>query len=235
MTYFDNVNETVLAEIPLDACRIGELGCGAGAMARALRNRQEISHYVGIDIAQDQLANASQWLDVAIEVDLNTIADWSQHVHLSQLREGRFDCWIAGDVLEHLIEPEEAIKEIFWSLRPGGTSVICVPNVQNWQTFVNLMQGRWPRDDAGLFDRTHLRWFTRNDMTQLLVACGFQIEKCLGRQFGREQGEEILEFFEPLCSFLGVDYEAFFVDGLALQHVFVAKKPLDLDHADRSR
>ncbi|MDQ7957490.1 MAG: class I SAM-dependent methyltransferase [Pseudomonadota bacterium] len=235
MTHFDNVNETVLAEIPLDARRIGELGCGAGAMARVLRSRQEIPHYVGIDVVHDQLANASQWLDVAIEVDLNAVTDWSQHVHLSQLPEGSFDCWVAGDVLEHLIEPEHAIKEMFRALRPGGKTVICVPNVQNWQTFVNLVQGSWPRDDAGLFDRTHLRWFTRNDMAQFLVACGFRVEKCLGRQFGRAQGEEVLEFLEPLCGFLGVDYEAFFVDGLALQHVFVASRPVKLNHADQSR
>lgn len=204
-------------------------------MARALRSRQVISQYVGIDMAQDQLVNASEWLDVEVEVDLNTVKDWGQHPHLSQLSDGGFDCWIAGDALEHLIEPEDALTGILGSLRPGGTVVICVPNVQNWQTFANLVQGRWPRDDAGLFDRTHLRWFTRDDMEQLLKGCGFEITKCLERQFGRERGEEVLELLEPLCSFLGVNYEKFLNDGLALQHVFVAKRPLSLGHADRSR
>lgn len=226
MSYFDNVNLSVLDHVPLDAARIAEIGCGAGGMARAVRARGRVGYYVGIDIHQDQLDKAATWLDQGICADLNQHVDWAVSEDLKHLLNSDFDCWIAGDVLEHLVFPEHALAAIYKSLKPGGTLVVCVPNVRNWQTFLHLIRGRWPREEEGLFDRTHLRWFTCSDMLQLLHQCQFQVAKSFSRQFPDPYGEEILEFLEPLCDFLQVDFDALLQDGMALQHVFVARKPL---------
>jgi hypothetical protein len=40
--------------------------------------------------------------------------------------------------------------------------------VQHWSVFQNLVAGKWPREEMGLFDKTHIRWFALGDMVALL-------------------------------------------------------------------
>ena len=43
-----------------------------------------------------------------------------------------------------------------------------VPNVAHWQARLTLARGRWPAQDSGTFDASHLRWFTRDSLAALL-------------------------------------------------------------------
>jgi hypothetical protein len=60
-------------------------------------------------------------------------------------------------------------------LEPGGTVVVSLPNVQYLKTFLELARGHWPREDAGLFDRTHLQWFTMADARELVEQAGLTV------------------------------------------------------------
>jgi hypothetical protein len=65
-------------------------------------------------------------------------------------------------------------------LKPGGQIIACVPNVRNWRVVAPLLfRGDWEYEDAGILDRTHLRFFTRRSMTRLLSDCGLRTEKCI--------------------------------------------------------
>jgi len=87
-----------------------------------------------------------------------------------------FDCLIAADVLEHLVDPWDVLSKSVSMLAPGATVVISVPNVLYWPQFRRLLtERRWPRDDAGIFDRTHLRWFTRSDAIELIEQAGLDL------------------------------------------------------------
>ena len=58
-------------------------------------------------------------------------------------------------------------------LTPGGTAVISVPNVQYWDTVRQLVvRGTWPRHEEGIFDRSHLRWFTGADAAAMMSRAG---------------------------------------------------------------
>ena len=37
-----------------------------------------------------------------------------------------------------------------------------------------LRRRTWPRDPEGIFDQTHLRWFTRTDAVDMLRSAGLQ-------------------------------------------------------------
>ena len=51
--------------------------------------------------------------------------------------------------------------------------MISLPNVRYWNTFWQLgVRGRWPRQPDGIFDRTHLRWFTGRDAVDLVGEAG---------------------------------------------------------------
>jgi hypothetical protein len=53
---------------------------------------------------------------------------------------------------------------------------VSLPNVRYWETFAALgLRGTWPRRDEGIFDRSHLRWFTRGDAEDLLTQAGLHV------------------------------------------------------------
>src|SRR6185295_16247560 len=85
---------------------------------------------------------------------------------------GPFDTLIAADVLEHLRDPWTALRRYAALLDPQGTAVISLPNVGHWSTYANLARGTWPRKPEGIFDATHLRWFTLRDAEALLRQAG---------------------------------------------------------------
>ena len=50
--------------------------------------------------------------------------------------------------------------------------VISIPNVAHADLRLLLLEGRWTYQDTGLLDRTHLRFFTRESLRELLAANG---------------------------------------------------------------
>lgn len=226
MSYYDNVNTTVLDLIDENAKRICELGCGGGALALAIREKlPHHVYYAGIELMKDALERAKPTLDVAIQCDLNTEADWSKSERLSVLEAESFDHVICGDVLEHLYDPQAVLQQACSRLSPNGKVVACIPNVQHWSVWVQLAVGSWPRQDSGLFDRTHIRWFTLHDMVNLMQQVGLVVETITPRVFQSELGQDIMEYMEPLARHLGVDSDQLIQRGLPLQYVLVSRKP----------
>ena len=52
--------------------------------------------------------------------------------------------------------------------------LLSVPNVAHWQARLTLARGRWPAEDSGTFDSSHLRWFTRDSVAALLADAGLR-------------------------------------------------------------
>jgi 2-polyprenyl-3-methyl-5-hydroxy-6-metoxy-1,4-benzoquinol methylase len=148
--------------------RVLELGCAAGHVTQAL-----VAHgcsVVGIEYDEHAAKAAREWAEDVIVTDLfdprnlaNAIAD----------RE--FDVVYAGDVLEHLPDPAAVLAIARQHLRPGGTVVISLPNVAHVDVKLALLSGRFDYRDYGLLDRTHLRFFTRASIVQLLDAAGLKL------------------------------------------------------------
>jgi Methyltransferase domain len=80
---------------------------------------------------------------------------------------------IAGDVLEHLPDPWTVLRRAAALLPAGATAIVSLPNVRYWETFwVLARHNTWPRRPDGIFDATHLRWFTLRDAWALLDQAG---------------------------------------------------------------
>lgn len=224
-SYFGNVNTTLLDVVDSGARRICEFGCGSGGLARAIRQRLPGVHYVGVEMMADQLALARDVLDIALARNLDAVPDWSSDAELcAALPEGSFDHVIFGDVLEHLYDPQAALRQAVARLSVGGSALVCIPNVQHWSVFVQLMRGSWPQADAGLFDRTHIRWFALADMVRLLQEAGLDVQKIVPRVFSAERGQEVVTRLKPLADALGVDHARFTQLSMPLQYVLVGKK-----------
>ena len=227
MAYYDNLNSTLLDLVEPSARRICEFGCGAGTLARAIKDKNHNVHYIGVELMADQLAMAKDILDVALNRNLDQLKDWSQDVELMHAMPlSSLDHVIFGDVLEHLYDPQQALNQAALRLTQGGSALVCIPNVQHWSVFLQLVTGSWPQADSGLFDRTHIRWFTLTDMIRLIENAGLVVENVVERIFAPEQGLPFLEDLEPLALNLGVDPNELIKRGLPLQYVLVGRKPL---------
>lgn len=88
---------------------------------------------------------------------------------------------VFADVLEHLVDPWGELRRITDSLlMPGGRVVVSVPNVRHWTVLRDLaLRGRWDYTEAGLLDRTHLRFFTKGSCEALLMSAGLRIESLM--------------------------------------------------------
>ena len=81
--YYGNVNPTLLGVVDPLAQRVAEFGCGAGALARAVRQRCNARvHYVGVELMADELAKAHEVLDVALVRNLDQTPNWSVDAEL---------------------------------------------------------------------------------------------------------------------------------------------------------
>lgn len=225
MGYYGNVNPTLLEFVEPSARRICEFGCGAGALARAIRTKLGSVHYTGVELNAQQLALAGDALDTSLVRNLDDIGDWSTDEELSNaLPMAHFDHVILGDVLEHLYHPASVLKQAADRLRLGGSALVCIPNVQHWSVLAQLIRGRWPQEDAGIFDRTHIRWFTLHDMVQLLQGAGLRVERVIPRIFNPQKAQPLLQALEPAARLLGVTPEALSQGTLPLQYVLVGRK-----------
>jgi methionine biosynthesis protein MetW len=90
-------------------------------------------------------------------------------------RQQRFDAILFADVLEHMVDPAQALDLAKRCLKPGGVIIASVPNVAHWSVRLSLLFGRFDYADTGIMDATHLRWFTRKTLRKLFSNQGFKI------------------------------------------------------------
>ncbi len=89
--------------------------------------------------------------------------------------DGVFDTIIFGDVLEHLIVPEEVFQSLVRRLANDGIIIVSVPNVAHLWVRLTLLLGQFDYADRGILDRTHLRFFTLKTFGQFLEACQVRV------------------------------------------------------------
>jgi SAM-dependent methyltransferase len=219
-SYYGNVNIELLRWIPLTAKRVLELGCGEAALARAYKARNPTADYVAVETYAPAAAIARTRVDQLVEADFLAMdAD-----AIASL--GLFDVIVLGDVLEHLSDPWRALKTLSGMLTPGGRVALSVPNVSHWTALANLITGNWPAEDAGLFDRTHLRFFTLASLKATLTQSGLAMERARPRMFvgNRPEAERWIPILANAAEQAGQDRASFVHRCQALQYVASAHR-----------
>lgn len=164
-TVYDSVNPPVLSRVPKSTKRLLDVGCGAGALGRQIK--QTINcEVVGVTYSEAEVALASQWLDQVFLGDLNCF-------DTEEL--GRFDCIICSHVLEHLCYPQKLLTQLSNNLTPDGMLIVALPNVLHWKQRLEFLRGRFKYTDSGLMDRTHFRFFDWETARELLEQSGYTI------------------------------------------------------------
>lgn len=152
------------------AARILELGCAAGATAKQFKSALSPERYVGLEMEPEVAEQARAHLSEVHVVDLNATAP-----EALGLAKESFDLLLALDVLEHLYNPWDVLADYSELLAPGGHAVLSIPNVANVAVIQQLAQGKWQYESAGLLDATHIRFFTRESIGQLVTGAGLNL------------------------------------------------------------
>jgi 2-polyprenyl-3-methyl-5-hydroxy-6-metoxy-1,4-benzoquinol methylase len=161
--YFAHARKEILPLLPQHCGRVLELGCGSGATLGWLKQIQKAATTVGIEIAESAAMTAKKHADEVYWADFER-DDVS-------IPNRQFDVILCLDVLEHMVNPWGVVDRLVSQyLKAGGTLIASVPNVRHFSVVLPLLLGgKWDYADAGLLDRTHLRFFTRDSARQLLV------------------------------------------------------------------
>ena len=220
MTYFGNVNPELLEIAPLTARRVLELGCGEGAFAAAYRARNPAAHYTGIEVHAPSAAIAEPHVDRLLLGDFEAMDD-------DEVSGGEpFDLIVMGDVLEHMTDADRVLARLNGLLADDGHLLVSVPNVAHWTALFHLINGRWPAQESGLFDRTHLRFFTLQSLTEALGRAGLRLVKGKTRRFllDSETAEKWIPPLADLAEKMGVDRQGFLSRSSTLQYVVLSEK-----------
>jgi SAM-dependent methyltransferase len=166
--YFEFDRPELRALVPQTARRVLDVGCGGGAFGAALKAERPRCEVVGVEAFPEAAARAAQRLDRVLRLDLDALEALPADA-------GSFDAIVFGDVLEHLREPKRLLETLLPALAPGGTLVVSIPNVRHWSVvYPLLVNDSWEYEDAGLLDRTHVRFFTLREFETMLGELGLE-------------------------------------------------------------
>src|SRR5262245_45713933 len=133
--------------------RVLDIGCGTGGLLKLLAGRARV---FGVDY--EELA-----LRYCREKGLDAVVRGSG-LELP-FAGGSFDLCVMFDVLEHVDEELDLLRELRRVVRPGGAAIVSVP----------AFQALWSQHDETF---QHRRRYRRRELLERMQAAGFEIDWC---------------------------------------------------------
>ena len=166
--YFSGARADLVARLPRDpTARILEIGCGTGATGALAKCGGRAGTYTGIELVASVAEEARTQLDEVIVGDVERLEfPWQPCA---------FDALIMSEVLEHLVEPWTVLRRLRPHLRPDAVVLASSPNISHWRVIRELANGRFRLADKGVFDRTHMRWFTPESYAAMFEQAGYDV------------------------------------------------------------
>jgi len=204
--YYANARKEIASLLPLRMDNVLEIGCSEGNTLLWLREEKDAKTCRGMEILPEAAERAkSRGLEIVVgDIETDGI-----------LFQEKNDLVLCLDVLEHLRDPWRTLPIIVDSIRPGGSLIVSLPNIAHISILSGLIfRDDWTYQDAGILDRTHLRFFTRRTACKLLACSGIKLTT-IKPKFARKTHRN-LNFIT-----LGL-FERFF----AYQYIFLVKKEI---------
>src|ERR1019366_8042538 len=78
-----------------------------------------------------------------------------------------YDVCVIADVIEHVTDPREFLRQVYEVLRPGGIVIVATPSLDSWSA--RLMRTKWME-----FKTEHLHYFTQETLHSLMFQTGLE-------------------------------------------------------------
>lgn len=202
--YFKGVRMDIINLIPEGKNRVLEVGCGFGLTLLKLKELNKAKEIVGVDIVNLEVNHLDNYIVGNIE-----------EITLPYPEE-YFDVVICADVLEHLVDPWTTIKKLKKHLKKDGLFIASIPNIRNYKVLFDIvLRGDFKYVDAGILDKTHLRFFCKKNIIEMFDQANMKmIEIKTNLDFGASLK---IRFFNALTLKI---FEEFFVT----QYIIKAQK-----------
>lgn len=113
--------------VSFDGQRVLDLGCGLGEYVRAFARRG--ADAIGSDVAMDRLAEARRRVAAAGASGAAGVRGFFGAAgEALPMRDASMDIIVLNEVIEHVQDDRQTIREIARVLRPGGTCILYAPN-----------------------------------------------------------------------------------------------------------
>lgn len=170
--YYQNTREDLIPFLPAKYKTVLEIGCGEGNFWQLLK-QDEASEIWGVEPNSTAAAVAKS--------KAHKLFDCLFDECLDDLPDNYFDLVICNDVIEHMPDHDLFFRQIKNKMAPNGHIIGSLPNVRYYSVMRSLIFKKdWPYEDAGVLDRTHLRFFTEKSMRRCFEEQNFNIDKLAG-------------------------------------------------------
>ena len=97
-----------------------------------------------------------------------------------------FDLIVCADVLEHLVDPWSVVRDLRRIAQAETRLAVSIPSIRFLPALARIAVGRgFAYEEMGIFDSTHLRFFTRRDADLMLRRGGWEPQRWGAPPFGR--------------------------------------------------
>jgi SAM-dependent methyltransferase len=155
--WFESRNRLLLWALQryFPAMRSGlEIGCGTGFVLKAFAESFSQARLSGSEIFREGLSFAAARVPSAelFQMDARKVPF-----------QGEFDVIGAFDVIEHIDEDDEVLREMYGAVKPGGGILLTVP------------QHQWLWSDTDVYAH-HKRRYSRRELKSKVESAGFRVE-----------------------------------------------------------
>ncbi len=189
-----------------------EVGCDCGATLLEIHNRFPESSVYGVEINAVSANIASHIANIKV-CNIEEAVDLWNNI--------KFDYIIFGDVLEHLHNPDKVVKECLSILNSNGKIISSIPNLMHYSVLYQLINGNFTYTDTGLLDRTHIHFFTYNEIINMFENNGYKIISAKGISNINKNSKQIKDFIDAITELSNHEQREFFE---VYQYVTVSQK-----------
>ena len=175
-SYYTSIRHELINIMPnKQGLKVLEIGAGGGDTLAELKKRKIADYVAGVELFRLLGTNQDNPL-----IDKMIIADIEKDD--IDLPLNYFDVVLCADVLEHLYDPWNVVEKVSHYLATGGMLIVSVPNFSYLQVFKNLfIRKNFQYTERGTFDKTHIRFFCKNNIANLVTAPGLSQQKVIAK------------------------------------------------------
>ena len=170
--YYSETRPELLDFYPKDIRRLLDVGCSSANFSASLKARSNVEVW-GIEMNVAAAEEAKKKIDKVFIGDLCEI--------IKTLPLKNFDCIGFNDILEHLYDPWQVLRDIKANLTSDGVVVASIPSFLEIKNLFKLIgRKEWEYTKEGTLDFTHVRFFTKKSMIRMFVDCGYRVIRIEG-------------------------------------------------------